>query len=113
MKGIWFMGLFSKLFSKNDNVQERVKVDVEVKTEMGNWQLDIPALQGDYAKTIFLWAHDKAAPIKKNEVLGKVNFYLNDKLISSTELISTESIKKKNTLNMFEYISNSWGNLLR
>lgn len=54
-----------------------------------------------------------SAPIKKNEVLGKVNFYLNDELISSTELISTESIKKKNTLNMFEYISNSWGNLLR
>lgn len=69
------MGLFSKLFSKNDNVQERVKVDVEVKTEMSNWQPDIPALQGDYAKTIFLWAHAKAAPIKKNEEYARYFLY--------------------------------------
>ena len=54
-----------------------------------------------------------SAPIKVNQVLGKINFYLNDELISSTNLIATESIKKKNTLNMFEYISNTWGNLLR
>ena len=53
------------------------------------------------------------APIKENQILGKVNFYLNEELISSTDLISKESIKKKNTLNMFEYISTSWANLLR
>lgn len=53
------------------------------------------------------------APIKENQVLGKVNFYLNNELIASTNLISKEIIKKKNTLNMFEHITNSWGNLLR
>ena len=54
-----------------------------------------------------------SAPIKKNQILGKINFYLNDELISSTNLISKETIKKKNAINMFEYISNYWGNLLR
>ena len=54
-----------------------------------------------------------SAPIKENQILGKINFYLNGELISSTNLISKENIKKKSTLNMFEYITNSWGNLLR
>lgn len=54
-----------------------------------------------------------SAPINEKQVLGKINFYLNDALISSTNLISKEAIKKKNTINMFEHISISWGNLLR
>ena len=54
-----------------------------------------------------------SAPIKKNQILGKINFYLNEELISSTNLISNEEIKKKSLFNMFKYISNSWSNLLR
>lgn len=75
MEGMWFMGLFSKLFSKNDKIQESVKVNVEVKTEIEKCQPDIPELQGDYAKTIFLWAHDKATPIKKNDEYARYFLY--------------------------------------
>ncbi len=54
-----------------------------------------------------------SAPVNKGDVLGKVDFYLNDELISTTNLIAEESIKKMNSINMFEYISTIWGNLLR
>ncbi len=54
-----------------------------------------------------------SAPIKKNQKLGKINFYLNDELIASTNLISNENIKKKTTLNIFKHVTTSWSNLLR
>ena len=54
-----------------------------------------------------------SAPINKGEILGTVNFYLNDELIDAVNLIAEEDIKKMNSLNMFEYISNLWSNLLR
>ena len=54
-----------------------------------------------------------SAPIEKNHILGKINFYLEGELISSTNLISNEEVKKKSLFNMFKYISTSWSNLLR
>ncbi len=54
-----------------------------------------------------------SAPINKGDTLGKVDFYLNDELIASTNLVAEESIKKMNSINMFEYISKKWGYLLR
>ncbi|SCY63071.1 SAP domain-containing protein [Butyrivibrio sp. INlla14] len=43
------------------------KVEYDVTsdhTERADSDYEIPPLQGEYAKTIFLWAHDKPAPIK-------------------------------------------------
>ena len=54
-----------------------------------------------------------SAPINKGDILGKVDFYLNDELISSSNLVAEESIKKMNSLNMFEYVSTHWSRLLR
>lgn len=54
-----------------------------------------------------------SAPLNKGDVLGKANFYLNDELIASTDLIAEENVKKMNSLNMFEHVSNLWTNLLR
>lgn len=54
-----------------------------------------------------------SAPINKGDILGKVDFYLNDQLISSSNLVAEESIKKMNSLNMFEYVSTHWSRLLR
>lgn len=54
-----------------------------------------------------------SAPVEKGEILGKVDFYLNEEFVSSTNLVAEQSIKKMNSLNMFEYISNLWSNLLR
>ena len=53
------------------------------------------------------------APIEKNQVLGKMNFYLDNELISTVNLIAEESIPKITILNLFKKTINSWINLLR
>lgn len=53
------------------------------------------------------------APIKKGNVLGKMNYYIDNKLISSVNLVAEENINKKTFLNMFNYIATNWLNLLR
>lgn len=53
------------------------------------------------------------APINKGDVLGKVNFYLEDKMIASSNLVAQNEVKKMNTFNMFEYVLDSWSNLNR
>ena len=54
-----------------------------------------------------------SAPINKGDVLGKVEIYLNEEVIDTCNLVAEEEVKKMNSLNMFEYISNKWSNLLR
>ena len=60
------MGFLSKLFSnKSDGPEAKVTISSEVNVASN--ASDIPPYQGDYAKTIFIWAHDKASPIRKND----------------------------------------------
>lgn len=54
-----------------------------------------------------------SAPVNKGDTLGKVNFYLNEELIATVDLIAEDSVKKMNSMNMFEHISTLWSNLLR
>ena len=69
------MGFFSNIFKKKDNIQPSVNITVTAKTEFVHNDPDIPPLQGDYAKTIFLWAHTKAAPIRANDSYARYFLY--------------------------------------
>ena len=60
------MGFLSKLFSKKPEEPE-VKVTIKPQISIAPNSSDIPPYQGDYAKTVFLWAHDKASPIRHND----------------------------------------------
>ncbi len=53
------------------------------------------------------------APIAKGTSLGKVDYFLNNELISSVNLVADSDISKKSLLNLFDYISSKWLNLLR
>ena len=53
------------------------------------------------------------APIKKGDKLGKVEFYLGEKKIGSSNLIANSSIQKISTINNFKFIMNNWFNLFR
>lgn len=72
------MGFFSRLLGKYNNEvakQIKEKVSFVVNNVKENSVVvessDIPPLQGDYAKTIFLYATRKAFPVKnKNEYVG-------------------------------------------
>ncbi len=53
------------------------------------------------------------APVNQGDILGKMNYYLDNELISSVNLIAEKDIPKINFANMFRHISNLWINLLR
>ena len=54
-----------------------------------------------------------SAPINKGDVLGKIDFYLNDELVSSVNLVAESEITKMTIFNLFEKTMNSWITLLR
>lgn len=63
------MGIFSKIFGKKENnFSSTPSKDSSVPNIEISWNVEvnneIPPLQGDYAKTIFLWAFSKASPIR-------------------------------------------------
>ena len=67
------MGLFSKLFSSiTTNTKETISETPKINNA---FDPDIPPLQGQYAKTIFLWAHDKASAIKKSDEYARYFLY--------------------------------------
>lgn len=53
------------------------------------------------------------APIALREKLGTMNYYIDDKLIASVNLVSDSEVTKRNLLNTFNYIATNWLNLLR
>lgn len=70
------MGFLSKLFSKKEKVTNpSVKITITSKSNVNSWEPDIPPFQGDYAKTIFLWAHEKANVVRKNEEYARYFLY--------------------------------------
>ena len=97
---------------QNVSVQKGVINNVNLVYENTNGTV-IKKGNSDGIKNEIIVNEDIAAPINKGEVLGKVNFYLNDELIGTSNLIAEEEVKKMNSLNMFEYVSNLWTNLLR
>ena len=97
---------------QNVSVQKGVINNVNLVYENTNGTV-IKKGNSDGVKNEIIINEDIAAPIIKGDILGKVNFYLNDELIGTSNLIAQEEVKKMNSLNMFEYVSNLWTNLLR
>ena len=97
---------------QNVSVQKGVINNLNLVYENTNGTV-IKKGNSDGVKNEIIINEDIAAPIIKGDILGKVNFYLNDKLIGTSNLIAQEEVKKMNSLNMFEYVSNLWTNLLR
>ena len=68
------MGFLSKLFSKKVDTPE-IKVTIGSKVNTDPSTPDIPPYQGDYAKAIFLWAHDKASPVRGDDDYARYFLY--------------------------------------
>ena len=69
------MGFIAKLFKKTtqaNQISESNIVNEHISQEIDS---SIPPLQGAYAKTIFLWAHSKASPIKDNDSYAQYFLY--------------------------------------
>lgn len=102
------MGFFSNLFKKKENLQPTEKVSFTEKSGMSFNDPDIPPLQGDYAKTIFLWAHSKASPVKGNDSYARYFLYecgIRDAAKYHQELIADgylEEASSEQTLNVLK-----------
>ena len=68
------MGFLSKLLSMFTKTSE-AKVSVTKQGSTNAPSSDLPPYQGDYAKTIFLWAHNKPSPIKSNDNYARYFLY--------------------------------------
>ena len=53
------------------------------------------------------------APISTGDVLGTVNFYLNDEQISSVSLVAENNVDKISVMSLFSMITEFWVNLFR
>lgn len=69
------MGFFSNLFKKKENTQPTPTIKINVSANVVSNDPDIPPLQGDYAKTIFLWANSKASAVKDNDSYARYFLY--------------------------------------
>lgn len=87
------MGFLSKLFSRKESAPStQPNISATVNANNGDILSDIPPLQGDYAKTIFLWAHDKATAVRKNDEYARYFLYecgITDPSAYHLELIHT------------------------
>lgn len=71
------MGFISKLFGKKEEATSNISIQIADANPQNEISLtsDIPTLQGDYAKTVFLWAHEKASSVKSNDSYAKYFLY--------------------------------------
>ena len=53
------------------------------------------------------------APIKRGDILGKINYYYNDSLKTSVNLIAEKDIEKNSLFNTFKFLSKKWITLLK
>jgi len=89
---------------KKDEIDVHTKIDV-YKT--------IPKARKKYLKAIIKYEGPILAPIKKDDVVGKLNLYYKDELINEYDLYANENIKK---VNIFSRIVKSlnylvWGDV--
>lgn len=53
------------------------------------------------------------APIRAGDVLGNINYYLDNELVFSANLVAEKDISKKSILNMFNFTVQNWFSILR
>ena len=106
-----------EIAKKNENFVEldvwlgkKNKLKTSVKTDIYK---TIPKARKKYLKVEVKYDGPVQAPIKKNDVIGKIKIYYKEDLISEHDLISLENIKK---LNIFSRIIRSinyliWGDV--
>lgn len=87
-----------------DNVNLLYEKDTGVLVKKGNSQ--------DIKEELSL-NENITAPINTGDVLGSINYYIDNKLVSSVNLISESTVSKKSFFNIFEYVVLNWFKLLR
>lgn len=108
---------YKKIATKNDvlqsiNVNKGTTASVNLVFENDSGVLIKKSDSSEITQELTINENIKA-PISKGTVLGKVDYFLNNELISSVNLIADNDISKKGLLTLFDHISSKWLNLLR
>ena len=61
----------------------------------------IPKAKKRYLKVKVIYDGPKAAPIKKNDIIGKINILFKDENIGSYDLLASEDVKRQNIISRF------------
>ena len=69
--------------------------------------------KNDIAKTVTIYQEKFVAPIKKNDVLGKIEYSIEGNIKQSVNLIASADVSRKSLNNTFTYILSKWSNFLR
>lgn len=69
--------------------------------------------KNDIAKTVTIYQEKLVAPIKKNDVLGKIEYSIEGNIKQSVNLIASADVSRKSLNNTFTYILSKWSNFLR
>ena len=108
---------YNKMISKGDLIKN-VKIGKGVKTEVNvmaeNDCGTLISKGNDYNIEQNIELPDLInAPIKQNDIVGKLKYTLNGEVIGESNLIVDEDVKKMNLFNMEQYILDRWFTLLR
>ena len=108
---------FKKIASQNDilqsiNISKGTQSSVNLVFENDSGVLIKKNETADIKQELILNEHIEA-PINCGDVLGKMNYYINDNCIASVNLVSDSNISKKTFLNTFYFITKDWFNLFR
>lgn len=61
----------------------------------------------------FILKENIEAPVSAGDVLGTLNYYIDNNIVASVDLISESNLEKISTLNLFKLIAKKWITLLK
>lgn len=99
-------------FLQTAEVQKGTNNSVNLVFESDSGALVKNSENGDITSEVTL-NENITAPISTGDVLGTVNFYLNDEQISSVNLVAESNVDKITVMNLFGMITEFWINLFR
>lgn len=108
---------YKKIANKGDlfqtvNVSKGITSEVNLVFEKDSGILKEKSDKSEITENLVL-NDNIEAPISKDSILGTINYYLNDTLIDTVNLIAESEIPRKSLWNTFNYIGASWINMLK
>ena len=93
--------------SGNIPVKNGEKKFVELLLKQKSVYLTVPIGQADKVETVVRLENELKAPVMQNQVVGKVNFILNGKVIKKVNILAKEGINEKSFENVFRNLLRS------
>ncbi len=108
---------FKELAKKDDFVQDfpiskgtEKSVDLLYENDTG---ILLKKSNSQEIKEELILKENVSAPISKGDILGNINYYINNEIVATVNLISSQNISKIGLLNCYNFILKEWITLLK